>query len=116
MRNQSDYNFLSTLEKKVYDWLTKNKIPFSTQEPMFGFSGELGSATIDFVLGERNIVLRVMGKYYHSSIESKARDDFGKEQLLNAGYQVVDLWEESLSVDKIEGTMRMAIEGQEVLR
>jgi len=110
------YQFLSSLEKKVYDWLTKNKIPFSTQEPMFGFSGELGSATIDFVLGERNIVLRVMGKYYHSSIESKARDEFGKEQLLNAGYQVVDLWEEDLADDKITHTLRLALEGQEILK
>ena len=106
--------FLSALEKKVYRWLTKNNIEFTTQEPMFGFSGELGSATVDFVIRSRNLVLRCMGTYWHSSIESKARDDFGKEQLINAGYQVVDLWEEDLSDEKIENTMKLAIQGQEV--
>ena len=110
------YDFLSSLEKKVYDWLTKNDILFSTQETMFGFSGELGSATVDFVLPDRNLIFRVMGAYWHSSIESKARDEFGKEQLLNAGYQVVDLWEENLKDDNLDRTMRLALDGQEVLR
>ena len=87
------------------------------QETMFGFSGELGSATVDFILPERNIALRVMGRYYHSSIESKARDEFGKEQLINKGYIVVDLWEEDLATpEKLETTMQLAMLGQEVLR
>ena len=106
--------FLSSLEKKVYDWLTRNKIPFSTQEPMFGFSGELGSATVDFILPERNIVLRVMGSYWHSGVKAKARDKFGKEQLINKGYIVVDLWEEDLADNKIENTMKLALQGMEV--
>jgi very-short-patch-repair endonuclease len=112
----STYNFLSTLEKKVYNWLTKRNILFTTQEPMFGYAGELGSAVVDFVLSERNIVLRTMGSYWHSGLKSEARDDFGKEQLINRGYIVVDLREEDLTDDKINHTLEMALEGQEALR
>ena len=111
-----DYTFLSELEKKVYNWLTKNDIPFTTQQRMFGTAGELGSAVIDFILGERNIALRVMGSYWHSSLEAKARDEFGKEQLVNQGYIVIDLWEERLDDDNIDNTMRLALEGIEVFR
>ena len=114
MDNQ--YQFLSDLEKKVYNWLSKREIPFTTQEPMFGIAGEAGSAVIDFVLTERNIVLRTMGSYWHSGTEAKARDAFGREQLVNKGYIVVDLWEENLTDDKIQNTMELAIEGQEALR
>ena len=114
MDNQ--YQFLSTLEKKVYNWLSKREIPFTTQEPMFGVAGEAGSAVIDFVLTERNIVLRTMGSYWHSGLEAKARDEFGKEQLVNKGYIVVDLWEEDLADERIEHTLELALEGQEVIR
>ena len=82
---------------------------------MFGIA-EAGSATIDFILTERNIVLRVMGSYWHSGLKAEARDDFGKEQLINRGYQVVDLWEERLDDDNLENTMKLAIEGIEVIR
>ena len=82
---------------------------------MFGIA-EAGSATIDFILTERNIVLRVMGSYWHSGLKAEARDDFGKEQLINRGYQVVDLWEERLDDDNIDNTMRLALEGIEVIR
>jgi len=114
MDNQ--YQFLSDLEKKVYDWLAKREIPFTTQEPMFGIAGEAGSAVIDFVLTERNIVLRTMGSYWHSGAEAKARDAFGKEQLINKGFIVVDLREEDLSDDKIQHTMELALEGVETIR
>ena len=114
MEQSNIYQFLSDLERKVYSWLIKHEVPFSTQQKMFGLSGELGSATIDFVLTESNIVLRVMGSYWHSGIESKARDAFGKEQLRNAGYIVVDLWEEDLTDERIDRTMELALEGMEV--
>jgi very-short-patch-repair endonuclease len=109
------YEFLSTLEKKVWDWLAKNKIPFETEETMLAPARETGSAVVDFLLPEKNIILRVMGSYWHSGLTAKARDEFAKERLLNQGYIVVDLLEENLSPDKIERTMRMALEGQEVL-
>jgi len=110
------YAFLSELERKVYNWLTKREIPFTTQEPMFGVAGELGSAVVDFVIEERNLVLRIMGSYYHSTMEAKARDEFGKEQLINRGYIVVDLREEDLTDERITRTLEMALEGQEALR
>ena len=109
------YEFLSDLEKLVYDWLTRKKIPFTTQQPMFGFSGELGSATIDFLL-ENNLVWRVMGTYYHRGLEASSRDLFGREQLLNAGYNVVDILEADLTKDKIDHTLELALLGQETLR
>lgn len=115
MSNQ--YDFLSELEKKVYNWLLKNKIPFTTQQPMFGVSGEVGSAVVDFILTERNIVLRIMGSYYHSGLPSKARDELGRERLINEGYIVVDIWEENLvTPEKVESTMRLALEGIEVFK
>jgi len=110
------YDFLSDLEKKVHNWLTRRKILFNTQEPMFGMAGELGSATVDFVIPERNLALRVMGGYYHSTLEAKARDLFGKEQLIGRGYQVVDLQESDLEDNKIENTLQLALQGQEILR
>ena len=116
MIHANPYDFLSSLDKKVYEWLTKNKIPFDTQESMFGSYGEIGSAVIDFILPDKNIVLRIMGSYWHSTLEAKARDEFGKERLMNQGYIVVDLWEENLSDEKLERTMSMALAGQEALR
>ena len=80
---------------------------------MFGIS-ELGSQTVDFVLDDRNLVFRVMGSYYHSSFESKARDELGKERLINEGYIVVDLHEEDLNDEKIDRTMEFALQGMEI--
>ena len=112
---KEQYVMLSSLEKKVVDWLVKYEIPFTAQQPMFGGYAELGGAVIDIVLTGRNIVLRILGSYWHSGIESKARDEFGKEQLINQGFIVVDLHEESLSDDRIDNTMEAAIRGEEVL-
>jgi len=107
------YKYLSNLEKKVHNWLTKNKISFTTQEKMFGIR-ELGSAVVDFVIPDRNLVWRIMGGYWHSSFESQARDELGKERLMNEGYIVVDLQEKDLQ-QNIERTLRLALMGQEVL-
>lgn len=116
MKNQSDYQFLSSLEKKVWDWLVKNNIPFQTERVMLAEARELGSAVVDFYIPDRNLVLRVMGSYYHSGIQSQARDILGKERLIGAGYIVVDLHEENLTDEKIEKTMTLALQGQEMLR
>ena len=110
------FPFLSKLEQKVYVWLIENKILFDTQERMFGTAGELGTATIDFMIPDRNLILRVMGSYWHSSFEAKARDQFAKERLIGQGYIVVDLWEENLEDDEIDRTMRLALDGREVPR
>ena len=108
------FQFLSTLEKKVYLWLTGKQIAFVPQQKMFGYA-EAGSATVDFILPDRGLAIRVMGSYWHSSLEAKARDEFGKEQLINQGYIVVDLKQEALTDERIENTMQAALRGEEVL-
>lgn len=116
MKDANSYNFLSNLEKKVWDWLVKNKISFDTERVMLAPARELGSAVVDFVIPARNLLLRVMGSYWHSGIKSEARDDLGKERLMGQGYIVVDLWEEMLEDDQIETTMKLALEGIERFR
>ena len=116
MKNQSDYAFLSNLEKKVWDWLVKNNIPFDTERTFLAESGELGSAKVDFVIPDRNLLLRVMGSYWHSTLEAQARDLLSKERLMGQGWIVVDLWEPDLTDAKIERTMRLALQGQEVIK
>jgi len=110
------YNYLSDLEKKVFNWLSSHEIPFTYQQRMYGDRGELGSATVDFILTDRNIALRCMGSYWHSGLEANARDAFGKERLINDGYIVIDLWDEMLEDDRIDSTMEMAVQGIEVIR
>ena len=83
---------------------------------MLAEARELGSAIVDFVLPDKNLLLRVMGSYWHSGFESKARDLLSKERLMAKGYVVVDLHEENLSENKLEATMQLAMQGQEVLR
>ena len=109
-----EYAFLNNLEKVIASWLMKHDIAFQTQVPMFGI-GELGAATVDFVLIERNIVLRCMGTFWHSGLETNARDLLGKEKLAEVGYTVVDVREENLTAGKIDNTMELAISGQEAL-
>ena len=110
------YPFLSDLEKKVYNWLTRNNILFQTEQVMLAEAREIGSAVVDFLLPDKNLIIRVMGSYWHSGLTAKARDELAKERLINQGYTVVDIWEENLTDDKIEKTMRLALQGQEALR
>ncbi len=114
--NQGEYEFLSSLERKVWDWLVKNGILFETEQTMLAPARETGSAIVDFLLPEKNIILRVMGSYYHSGLTADARDELSKERLMNQGYIVIDLWEETLSKDRLESTMRKALRGEETIR
>ena len=114
MQDANMYFLLNNLERIVYNWLIKHSILFTAQAPMFG-AGELGSATVDFILTERNIVLRIMGGYWHSGLETNARDLLGREKLTEAGYTVVDVWEDDINRN-LETTMKLAIAGQEMLK
>ena len=109
-----EYAFLNNLEKVIASWLMKHDIAFQTQVPMFGI-GELGAATVDFVLIERNIVLRCMGTFWHSGLGVNARDLLGREKLAEAGFTVVDVWEDDINRN-LETTMDLAIQGQEMLK
>ena len=106
--------FLNNLEKIVYGWLIKHSILFTAQAPMFG-AGELGSATVDFILTARNVAIRTMGGYWHTGLEVNARDLLGKEKLTEAGFTVVDVWEDDINRN-LEATMELAIAGQEMLK
>lgn len=108
------YQFLNNLEKIVYNWLSKRGILFTAQAPMFG-TGELGSATVDFILTERRIALRVQGGYWHSTLETSARDLLGREKLTEAGYIVVDVQEKDI-MRNVDAVMDLAIQGQEMLK
>ena len=116
MRADTDYQFLSNLERKVWDWLVAHEIPFDTEITMLAPAREIGSAVIDFYLPDKNLILRVMGSYYHSGLTAKARDELSKERLINEGYIVVDLQEKDLADDKIDRTMELALEGVEIPR
>ncbi len=108
------FAFLSDIEKVVYIWLTNHKIPFNMQQ-RFGTYREVGSATVDFILPESNIALRIMGRYWHTGLEMEGRDAMGKEILAQMGYIVVDLWEETLQPYRLDDTMEHAIKGEEVI-
>ena len=81
-----DYQWLSSLEKKVYRWLVEHEIPFRTQVKMFGYSGELGSATVDFILDDRNLgkgVLRVDDFQYFELLSVHVRHIWPEIDQLN---------------------------------
>ena len=113
MQDANMYFLLNNLERIVYNWLTKKNILFTAQAPMFG-AGELGSATVDFILTARNIVLRCMGTFWHSGLKTNARDLLGREKLTEAGYTVVDVWEDDINRN-LDAVMELAIQGQEML-
>jgi len=108
------YPFLSSLEKLVWDWLTAHKIPFEAQQKMFG-TMEIGSAVVDFILTERQVAIRCMGGYWHSGLTPVGRDRLGKEKLIEAGYIVVDCWEDDLT-RRLDYTLDRAIKGEELPR
>jgi hypothetical protein len=103
---------MSDLEAKVYMWLSKKGIPFDFQTQLIGLRGvrELGDALVDFLLPENNILLRVMGEYFHTGVNVEARDVVQKERLQGMGYMVIDLLESDLT-DRFEYTMQQAVQG-----
>ena len=113
MQDANIYFLLNNLERIVYNWLIKHSILFTAQAPMFG-AGELGSATVDFILTARNVAIRTMGGYWHTGLEVNARDLLGREKLTEAGYTVVDVWEDDINRN-LDAVMELAIAGQEML-
>ena len=111
---ESVFPYLNNLEKIVYSWLAKHDIPFQAQKRMFGVM-ELGSATVDFILSNRQIALRCNGGYWHAGLTADARDRLGREKLIEAGYVVVDCWEDDL-MRRLDATMELAIQGQEMIK
>ena len=116
MRDESVYEFLTKPEKRVWDWLSRHNVNFQAQYriPELGLRSERGSAIVDFIIPERNLVIRIQGSYWHRTLEGKSRDDLSRERMVGMGYQVVDVLAENLSDEKTDRTMRLALEGMEV--
>ena len=101
-------------EAIVYRWLIKKNIQFAFQTSLAGGFYELGGAVVDFILTELNIALRVQGTYWHEGVAKKGMDDIQREMLEGIGFTVVDVWEDDLE-NRLEETMTLAVQGQEVL-
>lgn len=105
----------SDLEMIVLRWLDRNNIVYDFQTSLAGGHYELGGAVVDFIIPDRMLAWRVMGEYYHKGVEKTGSDQIQREMLTELGYTVVDL----LAIDlqtKPEETLRLALQGQEVLR
>ena len=102
------------IEKIVYSWLKKHNVEFSFQTSVTGgFGQQIGDATVDFVLLDRNIALRVMGGYWHEGQSKRGIDTVQKERLRSLGFEVVDLWEDDIK-QRLDTVMKAAIAGQEL--
>lgn len=108
-----DVNMLSTPEKVVYSYLTMYQIPFEMQEKFFGGVTMIGGSVVDFTLDQYNLALRVMGTYWHSSVEAMSRDRESRLRLMGLGYTVIDMWEDKLMQDP-ETVIQLALQGVEV--
>ncbi len=105
----------TNIEALVLQYLIKKQVPFQFQTSLSGGFYELGGAVVDFILTEHQIALRIHGEYWHSGVEKTGSDIIQKETLSNMGYTVVDLWSTDLE-NRLEETMRLALEGREILR
>jgi len=104
------------IEQLVQGWLIKNKIPFESQVSLRGGAFELGGSKVDFIVGG-NIAIRVQGGYWHSGVEKTGSDIVQRELLESDGWTVVDLFEEDiLDYNRLEQAMKLAIQGQEMIR
>lgn len=114
-----EFLMLSKPEKVVWRWLEKWNIPFRREVPFFGGRQEKGGTYVDFLLDEQMVAIRVHGVYWHGGLVMSAHDLLRREKLEEAGYAVVDVWEDQL-VDVPQGQvdyiMRLAIQGIELPR
>lgn len=106
---------MSDVETIVYGWLTKRKIVFNFATSLRGGFYQLGGAVVDFILPNRMLAWRVMGEYYHRGVVKEGSDIIQKELLGQLGYVVVDIWGDDIE-NRLEETMRLALQGQEMLK
>ena len=103
------------IERIVLQWLINNNIVFQFQTSLGGGFYSLGGAVVDFIIPDRRLAFRVMGEYYHRSVSATGKDLIQKETLTAQGFTVVDLWGDDLKF-RLELTMQLALQGQEMLR
>jgi len=107
---------MSDIEKIIYDWLVKRKIPFEFQSSLMGGRYSLGGAVVDFVITDLNILIRAHGDYWHKQMSQQASDVVQRELLESQGWTVVDIWGSALDTPaKVNDTLMKALQGQEVL-
>ena len=104
----------SSLELKVIEWLTKRQIHFNFQTVLMGGHFALGGAIVDFLFPDRMLAWRVQGGFWHQGVTKTGSDQIQRELLTAMGYVVVDIWEDDLEPDRIDYTLELALEGQEV--
>lgn len=106
---------MTDIERIVYDYLVKRNIAFDFQTSLAGGLFQLGGAVVDFILEERRLAWRVFGEYWHRGVEKTGSDTIQREMLTELGYTVVDLWSSDLE-SRPEQTLRLALEGREMIR
>ena len=105
---------MSDIETIVYNYLVRHKIPFQFATSLAGGFFELGGAVVDFLV-EPNLAWRVMGEYYHRGVTKEGSDLIQREMLEGLGYIVVNIWGDDIK-DRLEETMRLALQGEEMLK
>ena len=104
-------------EYLAWKWLRdkgyKPGVDFQFQSSYFGGRLDLGGLVADFVIDVLTppLIIRVHGEYWHTLPGRKTRDFFEKIQLLEHGFEVVDVWEDDL-LSKLDFTMSQALKGQ----
>ncbi len=78
-------------ELAVYNALTKLGIEFEWQSPMLGLYREKGSTIADFYIPLHSLVISVIGEYWHSFPETRARDQLQRIALESQGIRVIGI-------------------------
>ena len=103
------------IELIVLRWLDKNRIRYEFQTSLRGGFYQLGGAVVDILISDRMLAWRIFGEYWHKGVEKEGSDILQREILNEMGYTVVDLLEQDLR-DRPEETLRLALQGMEMLR
>ncbi len=95
----------------VYQWLSKNNIPFDFQSTLSGGRSELGGITAPFVLQDRPVVIRTFDSV--DGVVKEAKDRQEREVLHRVGYIVVDVHDYDLAT-QLDMVMDRALNGREM--
>jgi len=102
------------IELIVLGYLDRRKILYQFQTSLAGGFYELGGAVVDFLLPERSLAWRIFGEYWHTPVATQGRDAIQRELLASQGWTVVDIWGSDIK-ERLEETMRLALQGREML-
>lgn len=80
-------SFKSSLQRRVESQLIKMGIPFTSEYPF-------GEWNFDLKIGD--VLVEIQGDYWHKLPNRRQRDQKKKELALNAGYQILYIWEHQI--------------------